>query len=525
MSATPRPRSCCPTRPQQHRLRYFSPLAEVAFCGHATVATAVALADRDGPGELDLITLAGPIRVTTIADGSGLVATLTSPATHTRPVREAVLSEALAAIGWEPDDLDPAFPPHVAFAGNDHLVLGVKSLATLAGLDYDFDRLAELMRQEHWTTVHLFFAEGDGVFHVRNAFPPGGVVEDPATGAAAAAFGGYLRSLGLIPLPARLTLLQGRDMGRPSRLLVDLDPDADTVRVSGSATRLTRADDDVDGRQDGARHRRHRRHRQGHRRGPGGDGRARHDRRPGRRPRRGRGSADPRRHRRTGRLPRRRRVIPVGGTTARCRGPGPPASDRCAGEQRRRLLEHPPPHGRRARAHLRSQPPRAVPAHQPAPGSAEARNDRPGGDGLVPRARPGQHRLRRPAGRTALLRRPRLQPVQARQPPVLLRAGAETAGHQRHRQRTASGRREHRVRSGGPRPHPAGTRSTAAALPERPGPRCRHLDPAGGRSGARGRHGPLLRQEPAQELLLAQPRRGGRSSALAGERPGWRRAV
>jgi PhzF family phenazine biosynthesis protein len=41
------------------RVRYFSPLAEVAFCRHATVATAVALADRDGPGGLELITLAG----------------------------------------------------------------------------------------------------------------------------------------------------------------------------------------------------------------------------------------------------------------------------------------------------------------------------------------------------------------------------------------------------------------------------------------------------------------------------------
>ncbi len=221
-----------------YRLRYFSPLAEVAFCGHATIATAVALADRDGPGELDLVTLAGPIRVTTTDDGSHTVATLTSPATHTRPVAAEVLDEALAAIGWQPADLDPAYPPHVAFAGNDHLVLGVASLATLAGLDYDFDRLAELMRQEQWTTVHLFFAEGDDVFHVRNPFPPGGVVEDPATGAAAAAFGGYLRALGLVPLPARLTLLQGRDMGSPSRLLVDLDPDTDTVRVSGSATRI-----------------------------------------------------------------------------------------------------------------------------------------------------------------------------------------------------------------------------------------------------------------------------------------------
>lgn len=232
-----------PTQTASIRVRYFSPLAEVAFCGHATVAAAVALADRDGPGELDLITLAGPLRVTTTATGQGMVATLTSPATRTRRVTETVLSEALAAIGWKPEDLDPTYPPHVAFAGNEHLVVGVTSLATLACLDYDFDRLAALMRQEQWTTVHLFWAEGDGVFHVRNAFPPGGVVEDPATGAAAAAFGGYLRSLDLVPLPARLTLLQGRDMGTPSRLLVDLDPDADTVRVTGSATGLTRADE------------------------------------------------------------------------------------------------------------------------------------------------------------------------------------------------------------------------------------------------------------------------------------------
>jgi PhzF family phenazine biosynthesis protein len=231
-----------PTATAALQVRYFSPLAEVAFCGHATVATAVALAERDGPGELELSTLAGPIRVTTAATGQGMVATLTSAKSRTRPVTETVLGEVLSAIGWERGDLDPTYPPHVAFAGNDHLVLGVTSLAILAGLDYDFDRLAELMRQEGWTTVHLFWAAGDGVFHVRNAFPPGGVVEDPATGAAAAAFGGYLRSLGLVALPAHLTLLQGRDMGRPSRLLVDLDAGVDTVRVTGSATRLTQTD-------------------------------------------------------------------------------------------------------------------------------------------------------------------------------------------------------------------------------------------------------------------------------------------
>ena len=110
--------------------------------------------------------------MTTIADGADTVATLTSPATHTRPVGEKVLSEALAAIGWEPNGLDPDYPPHVAFAGNDHLVLGVTSLVTLDGLDYDFDRLADLMRKQQWTTAHLFFPAGDGVFHVRNPFRP-----------------------------------------------------------------------------------------------------------------------------------------------------------------------------------------------------------------------------------------------------------------------------------------------------------------------------------------------------------------
>ena len=147
-------------------------MAEVAFCGHATVATGVALAERDGPGELGFTTLAGPITVNTVAAEHGVTATLTSPATRTRPVTEPVLSAALAAIGWKRDDLDPAYPPHVAFAGNDHLVLGVSRLATLAGLDYDFDQLSALMQQEQWTTVHLFWAEGDGVFQVRNAVSP-----------------------------------------------------------------------------------------------------------------------------------------------------------------------------------------------------------------------------------------------------------------------------------------------------------------------------------------------------------------
>lgn len=220
---------------RHYRVRYFSPKAEVAFCGHATIATAVALSERDGPGHLQLDTLAGPIGVQTSATPAGMTATLTSVPTRTRPAEAEELDEALTALRWHHSDLDPHYPVHVAFAGNDHLVLAVRERDRLAALDYDYPALEALMAQCGWTTVHLVWAQRPTVFHARNPFPPGGVVEDPATGAAAAAFGGYLRTLALVDLPSRITILQGVDMGHPSRLVVDIAVGDDFVQVTGTA--------------------------------------------------------------------------------------------------------------------------------------------------------------------------------------------------------------------------------------------------------------------------------------------------
>lgn len=221
--------------PGHYRVRYFSPRAEVAFCGHATIAIAVALADRDGPGLLHFATPAGVVTVATAATPAGITATLTSVGTRTRPAEAGELQAALAALRWRPQDMDVLYPAHVAYGGNDHLVLAARERAHLAALAYDYPALDALMAERGWTTVHLVWAETPTVFHARDPFPPGGVVEDPATGAAAAAFGGYLRALGLVALPARLTILQGADMGRPSRLLVDVAADDDRVKVTGTA--------------------------------------------------------------------------------------------------------------------------------------------------------------------------------------------------------------------------------------------------------------------------------------------------
>ena len=221
--------------PDTFDVRYFSPQVEVPFCGHATVATAVAL---DRAGRLLFRTPAGPVEV----EADGGTATLTSVPASSRPATESEVLALLGALGWAPGDLDPAYPVHWAFAGARHAVVVAGSRERLAALDYAFDGLAALLRAHDAVTADLLFRESDDVWHARNPFPVGGVVEDPATGAAAAAFGGYLRALGRVTGPRTITVHQGEDLGRPSRLRVEVRPDDPQVRVTGAAVPITAKD-------------------------------------------------------------------------------------------------------------------------------------------------------------------------------------------------------------------------------------------------------------------------------------------
>ncbi|TXS58078.1 PhzF family phenazine biosynthesis protein [Streptomyces sp. t39] len=219
-------------------LRFFSPKAEVPFCGHATVAASVALAERSGPGDLVFATPAGTVPVSVTEDDGVLRATLTTVEPHTEEIGDADLAEALAALDWPAGDLDPSLPPRIAFAGARHLVIGAATRERLADLSYDFARLEALMHRLGLTTLQLVWRESRTVFHVRDPFPVGGVVEDAATGAAAGAFGAYAREFGLVPAASVLTLHQGADMGRPGVLTVELREGDARVRVSGTGTRI-----------------------------------------------------------------------------------------------------------------------------------------------------------------------------------------------------------------------------------------------------------------------------------------------
>lgn len=227
-----------PTTGFNRTVRYYSPEIEVTFCGHATIASGVALGSIEGPGMYTFSTLVGDIPVSVTEQSGQIRAALTSVEPKTAEARADLVEEVLRVLDWTPADLSSAIPPMLAYAGAWHLVLAVDRRERLNQLAYDFGGLKSLMEREGLTTIQLVWRETDHVFHSRNPFPVGGIIEDPATGAAAAALGGYLREKQLVQVPARILIRQGEAMGRPSRLEVEI-PESGGIVVSGAAVKIS----------------------------------------------------------------------------------------------------------------------------------------------------------------------------------------------------------------------------------------------------------------------------------------------
>jgi PhzF family phenazine biosynthesis protein len=220
------------------RVRYFAPESEVPFCGHATIALGAALALAGGDGVFTLTLNDATITVEGRRTGKVVAAALQSPATHSAPADPALVDEALGLFGYTRRELDARIPPALAHAGANHLVLAVSSRDQLSRMRYDLEAGRELMNRVGVVTVALVYSEGPQLFHARNAFASGGVYEDPATGAAAAALAGYLRDIDW-PHGDAIDIVQGEDMGSRSRLRAQIPPAiGSSIRVSGTARNM-----------------------------------------------------------------------------------------------------------------------------------------------------------------------------------------------------------------------------------------------------------------------------------------------
>ena len=170
-------------------VRYFSPISEVPFCGHATIATAVAIAEREGPGIVRFATPVGEISIETRDDGNGLRAAFTSPDTDLAHFPEFALDALLELIGVDRVHLDERYPPRIATAGGRHPVIVIADANVFDDFRFDPGAMRAFIDAQGWpltiAVLHRVSDAADGALHfeARNIFPVGRITEDPPTAA------------------------------------------------------------------------------------------------------------------------------------------------------------------------------------------------------------------------------------------------------------------------------------------------------------------------------------------------------
>lgn len=232
------------------RVRIFTPKVEVPFAGHPTVGAAIHLAsaseERPSDGEVRLVLEENvglvPVDVRFEGGRATFARFTTAILPEHRPARydRADLAEM---VGLEPEELCPdGLEPEQVSCGLPYCVVPVVSAEAVgrAVLDLGCWRRTLADSWAHHVYLVSLDAEGDGVDARVRMFAPGaGVLEDPATGSAAAALAGYLSEVdGRAEGTLAWTVEQGLEVGRPSLIYIEADrADGATtaVRVGGSA--------------------------------------------------------------------------------------------------------------------------------------------------------------------------------------------------------------------------------------------------------------------------------------------------
>ena len=238
-------------------LRWFTPVGEVRFCGHATLATLHVLVEEakrirvpeNGVARARFGCKAGVMHVELSREAGRLRALFETPPTHFR--KETLPGEALAAMNAVPEALDPRIPPHRAESEEGNLYLCVRDRQALAQMHPDSRALDAIGRSLGVAGfVPFTLAPEPGVdAALRAFFPFYGIEEDPVTGSAS----GHLALLvqRFLPgvLPRRLVFRQGDEVGRPGRVDIELrageGPDPIHAWVGGAATVIVRGELEV----------------------------------------------------------------------------------------------------------------------------------------------------------------------------------------------------------------------------------------------------------------------------------------
>ncbi|MEG3437627.1 PhzF family phenazine biosynthesis protein [Pannus brasiliensis CCIBt3594] len=231
------------------RARIFTPTTELPFAGHPTVGTAFVLV---AIGE---IPLENETRIY-LEEGVGLVP-VTIRGSAGKPVYSELTAAKLPEFGAgtpsiedlagvlsldASDFLTGEYRPRSISCGVPFLFVPVRDRAVLSKIKLNLTVWEAVLARDPANSLFVFCLDPElpgSDIRARMFAPRLGVAEDPATGSAVAAFGGYLGAIE--PLrdgTIERTIEQGFEMGRPSLLRVSIDKrdgEIVAIRVGGAS--------------------------------------------------------------------------------------------------------------------------------------------------------------------------------------------------------------------------------------------------------------------------------------------------
>jgi trans-2,3-dihydro-3-hydroxyanthranilate isomerase len=216
-----------------YRNRIWTVAAEAPFAGHPSLGVAAAVARARGVESATYTqqTHAGlqPIDVEVAGEGVCHASMLQEPAEYGP---ELDPSDVLGAVGLSEDDRDPELPCQAVSTGAYHVLAPVRDETVLSGLWPDYDRISGLLAPyAGGLCLYVFAVDREaGSARARSYGTRAEIGEDPATGSAAGPLCAFLGEHAGI---RAVTVTQGVEMGRASRLVCELE--GDRVRVGGDA--------------------------------------------------------------------------------------------------------------------------------------------------------------------------------------------------------------------------------------------------------------------------------------------------
>lgn len=224
------------------KIRYFTPSSEIDFCGHATIGLSWILATeygwKDSAKEIRLETNVGvvPVKWTLLEDNlESVIMTQVAPRVKAINVDVSFISRL---IGVAYEDIDNRYPIKLAYTGNWHLLVPIKTKQAVDAALPLLDELGAFNREHQASTTHLFTfdSDTDAKLYTRDFAPAVGIAEDPVTGSANGALAGYLALEKIVEIE-KYKIDQGHSVGRPGSLeiTVQYNESSPIISVGGKA--------------------------------------------------------------------------------------------------------------------------------------------------------------------------------------------------------------------------------------------------------------------------------------------------